>query len=206
MSLAGRVALVTGAGSGIGRASAMSLAADGAGIAALDRDRSMLDETVEAIRSAGGRAVAVEADLSRADQVLATYRAVSEEWGRLDFVVANAGINGVWAPIEQLEPEEFERTIAINLTGTFLTIKYAVPYLKRQGGAIVITSSINGTRVFSNTGATAYSCSRWSWPRPGSESTSSAPARSPPTSTRARASSTSSPSRSPSSSPRGRSP
>ena len=73
---------------------------------------------------------------------------------------ANAGINGVWAPITEIEDEEFDRTIAINLRGTFLTIKYAVPYLEKQGGAVLVTSSVNGTRVFSNTGATAYSTSK----------------------------------------------
>ena len=82
-------------------------------------------------------------------------------YGRLDIVVANAGINGVWAPIDELEPEEWDRTIAINLRGTFLTLRFCVPHLKRAGsGAIVITSSINGTRVFSNPGATAYSCTK----------------------------------------------
>ena len=160
MDLDGRVAAVTGGGSGIGRASALALAAQGAGVAVLGRTRSELDESVAAIEKLGGRALAVEADTSRSDQVLDAYRRVSDRWGRLDIVVANAGVNGVWAPIEDLEPEEFEKTIAINLTGTFLTIKHAVPYLKRQGGSIVVVASINGTRVFSNTGATAYSCSK----------------------------------------------
>jgi NAD(P)-dependent dehydrogenase (short-subunit alcohol dehydrogenase family) len=75
-------------------------------------------------------------------------------------VFANAGINGVWAPIEELTPEEWDRTLGINLKGTFLTVKYAVPYLKRRGGSVIITASVNGTRIFSNTGATAYSCSK----------------------------------------------
>ena len=82
-----------------------------------------------------------------------------ERWGRLDVVFANAGVNGVWAPIEELEPEEW-RTIDINLSGTFFTVKYAVPHLKKRGGSVIITSSVNGTRIFSNTGATAYSCSK----------------------------------------------
>jgi NAD(P)-dependent dehydrogenase (short-subunit alcohol dehydrogenase family) len=59
-----------------------------------------------------------------------------------------------------LTPEEWNKTIATNLTGTFLTIKYAVPYLKKQGGSVIVTASVNGTRVFSNTGATAYSCTK----------------------------------------------
>lgn len=85
---------------------------------------------------------------------------IVEAWQRLDIVFANAGINGVWAPLDALEPAEWERTIRTNLTGTFLTLRYAVPHLKTAGGAIVITSSVNGTRIFSNTGATAYSCSK----------------------------------------------
>jgi NAD(P)-dependent dehydrogenase (short-subunit alcohol dehydrogenase family) len=81
-------------------------------------------------------------------------------WNRLDIVFANAGVNGVWAPIEDLEPEDFESTIRINLNGTFYTIKYAVPHLKKRGGSIIINASVNGTRVFSNTGATAYASSK----------------------------------------------
>src|SRR5437764_9752394 len=82
------------------------------------------------------------------------------EFGTIDLVFANAGINGVWAPLDELEPNEWDRTINTNLKGTYLTVKYALPYLKERGGAVVITSSVNGTRVFSNTGATAYSCSK----------------------------------------------
>jgi NAD(P)-dependent dehydrogenase (short-subunit alcohol dehydrogenase family) len=85
---------------------------------------------------------------------------VVKEWGRLDIVFANAGINGVWAPLDELQPEEWDRTININLRGAFLTLHYAVPHLKKQGGSVIITSSINGTRVFSNAGTTAYSCTK----------------------------------------------
>jgi NAD(P)-dependent dehydrogenase (short-subunit alcohol dehydrogenase family) len=86
---------------------------------------------------------------------------VVDEWGRLDIVFANAGVNGVWAPIEELEPDEWKQTLDINLTGTFLTVKYAVPVLRRAGGgSIIVTSSVNGTRMFSNTGATAYATSK----------------------------------------------
>jgi NAD(P)-dependent dehydrogenase (short-subunit alcohol dehydrogenase family) len=66
----------------------------------------------------------------------------------------------VWASLEELEPEEWDRTLDINLKGTFLTVKYAVPYLKKQGGSIIVDSSVNGTRMFSNVGATAYACSK----------------------------------------------
>ncbi len=160
MRLAGRVALVTGAGSGIGRATALLLAREGARVGALGRTSDQLQETTEAIRATGGEALALLADVSDADAMARAVDALAETWGRLDIVFANAGINGVFAPIDQLTPEEWDRTMGINLKGTFLTIKYSVPLLRKQGGAIVVNSSGNGTRVFSNSGMTAYACSK----------------------------------------------
>ena len=104
--------------------------------------------------------MAIVADISKAEDMERAVGQVVDRWGRLDVVFANAGVNGVWAPIEDLSPEEWRRTLDINLTGTFLTIKYAVPLLRRRGGSVIITSSVNGTRIFSNTGASAYSCSK----------------------------------------------
>ncbi|HEV2132338.1 MAG TPA: SDR family NAD(P)-dependent oxidoreductase [Longimicrobiaceae bacterium] len=160
MQLSGRVALITGAGSGIGKAAAKLLAKEGARVAGLGRSEEELKETIEEIREAGGEAIPVVADISEVKAMQDAYRKVIDEWGRLDIVFANAGINGVWAPIEELEPEEWDKTLNINLRGTFLTIKYAVPHLKKQGGSIIVTSSVNGTRMFSNTGATAYATSK----------------------------------------------
>ncbi|MBW4681347.1 MAG: SDR family oxidoreductase [Microcoleus vaginatus WJT46-NPBG5] len=160
MQLTDKVALITGAGSGIGEAAAKLLAKEGAKVAALGRTEDELKEVVEQIQQAGGEAMPVIADISEADKMQQAYQQVVDKWGRLDIVFANAGINGVWAPIEELKPEEWEKTIKVNLTGTFFTVKYAVPYLKKQGGSVIITSSINGTRVFSNTGATAYSSTK----------------------------------------------
>ena len=160
MPLDGQVALVTGAGSGIGKAAALLLAREGARVAALGHTEEQLRATADEIAGAGGEALPLVADIADPAQMEGAVRRVGERWGRLDIVFANAGINGVWAPIEELAPEEFERTLRNNLTGTFLTIKYAVPLLKRQGGSVVVTASVNGTRTFSNTGATAYSCSK----------------------------------------------
>jgi NAD(P)-dependent dehydrogenase (short-subunit alcohol dehydrogenase family) len=101
------------------------------------------------------------ADLSDEASVAQAVRQLVQECGGLDIVFANAGINGVWAPIDEIRPDEWDKTIAVNLRGTFLTIHYSVPHLKQRGaGVILITSSINGTRVFSNAGATAYSSTR----------------------------------------------
>jgi len=160
MQLAGRVALVTGAGSGIGKGAALLLAQEGAKIACLGRTESELAEVAGEIEQAGGQAMVLLADVSQPDQMEAAIRQAGGAWGRIDVVVANAGINGVWAPLEDLTPEEWDQTLDINLKGTFLTVKYALPYLKRQGGSVIVVSSVNGTRMFSNTGATAYSCSK----------------------------------------------
>lgn len=160
MHLEGRVALITGAGSGIGEAAAKLLAQHGAKVGAVGRTPDELQQVVDAINGAGGTAKAFIADISDPGQMQQAADQIAQEWGRIDIVFANAGVNGVWAPIEELKPEEFEKTININLTGTFLTIKYAVPYLKKQGGSVIVTASVNGTRIFSNTGATAYSASK----------------------------------------------
>jgi NAD(P)-dependent dehydrogenase (short-subunit alcohol dehydrogenase family) len=160
MQLENRVALITGAGSGIGRATAILLAKEGAKVGVLDHSEENAQKVVEQIQNNGGEALALGADISQPDQMQQAVKKIADRWGRLDIVFANAGINGVWAPIEELKPEDWDRTLNTNLKGTFLTIKYAVPYLKKQGGAVVVTSSVNGTRMFSNTGATAYSCSK----------------------------------------------
>lgn len=159
MQLAGKVALVTGAASGIGRATAELLAQAGAKVALLDLTREPMQQVAEQIQ-AHSDGLPLTADISNAAEVKAAIEQIIQQWGRLDIVVANAGINGVWAPLEELDPDEWDKTININLRGTFLTVKYATPYLKHQGGSIIVTSSVNGTRMFSNTGATAYACSK----------------------------------------------
>lgn len=160
MRFSGKVALVTGADSGIGKATAELFAREGAKVATLDLKQDKVQAVAAEIRGKGGEAMAVTADISRPAEVEAAVARVREEWGRLDIVFANAGINGVWAPLDELTPDEWRRTLDVNLTGTFLTMKCALPLLKQRGGAVVITSSVNGNRIFSNTGATAYSCSK----------------------------------------------
>lgn len=160
MQLQGKVALVTGAGSGIGKAAALLFGTEGAKVAALSRTESEVQQTAQEIRQAGGDAIALRADVSSQGDMQDAYRKLIDAWGRIDIVFANAGINGVWAPLDELTLDEWNKTININLTGTFLTVKLAVPYLKQNGGSVIVCSSVNGTRVFSNTGATAYSCTK----------------------------------------------
>lgn len=158
--LTGRVALVTGAGSGIGAAAARLLALEGAKVGVLSRTAKEIEKVADEIRKAGGTAMAVTADVSDQGQVASAVKQLIDEWGRLDILFANAGINGLWAPLEEITPEEWDKTLSINLRGTYLSVREALPWLKKQGGSVIITSSVNGTRMFSNTGATAYACSK----------------------------------------------
>jgi NAD(P)-dependent dehydrogenase (short-subunit alcohol dehydrogenase family) len=160
MELDGRVALVTGAGSGIGKATALRFAKEGALVGVLSHTGDEIRGVAEEIERSGGRAVPLVADVGDENQMKQAVADLVQAFGRLDIVFANAGINGVWAPIDELQPEEWDRTVNTNLRGTYLTLHYAVPHLKKAGGSIVITASINGSRTFTSAGATAYSATK----------------------------------------------
>ena len=160
MELEGRVALVTGAGSGIGKAAALRFAQEGALVGALSHTEDEIRQVAREIEQAGGKAIPLLADVADEGQMKQAVAQLVQAYGRLDIVFANAGINGVWAPIDEIQPEEWDRTINTNLRGTYLTLHYAVPHLKKAGGSIVITASINGSRTFTSAGATAYSATK----------------------------------------------
>jgi len=160
MTFENKVAIITGAGSGIGRAAAELLAREGTRVVLISRDENELREVESSIKKAGGEALVSICDISKPEAVERSVQETLDRWGRLDFVFANAGINGTWAPIDEITPEEWSQVIDINLTGTYLTLHYSVPHLKKQGGSIVITSSVNGTRMFSNVGASAYATTK----------------------------------------------
>lgn len=160
MALQGRVALVTGAGSGIGAAAAVRFAQDGIKVGLLGRTQEELDKVARQVEQCGSEAVTLLADISKPDEMQKSIKQLAERFGRVDIVFANAGINGVWTSLDELTPDDWDKTLDINLKGTFLTVKYALPYLRKRGGSVIITSSVNGTRMFSNTGATAYACSK----------------------------------------------
>lgn len=160
MELIGRKALVTGAGSGLGRAAAIRLAEAGADVVVLSRSPDEIEATAAAIESLGRTALPLVADISDPEAMRDAFARMEQKFGRLDVVFANAGINGVWAPLRDLRFEEWAKTMAINLGGTFLTLHHAIPLMAAGGGSIVITSSINGTRTFTTAGASAYATSK----------------------------------------------
>ena len=160
MEFDGKVALVTGAGSGIGKAAALRLGAGGASVVVISRTLEEVEETRDEIIKAGGKALAIDADISDEAEMEKVIDATIMQYERLDIVVANAGINGMWAPIDDLTPDEWDHTMTVNLRGTYMTLHLSVPHLKKQGGSVIIVSSINGNRTFTSAGATAYSATK----------------------------------------------
>ncbi|KGE16740.1 SDR family oxidoreductase [Paenibacillus wynnii] len=158
--LKGKVAVVTGGGSGIGRAAVLEFARNGAKVAMLDRSIDEAEKVKREVEQNGGQATVFECDISKPEMVEKAIKQTVEQYGQLDIVFANAGINGAMAPIETMTIEDWNQTHEINLRGTFATVKYAIPFLKDRGGSVIITSSINGNRVFSGIGFSAYSTTK----------------------------------------------
>lgn len=140
--LQGKVALVTGAGSGIGRASAELFAAEGAAVAVVDLREDAAHETVTAIDAGGGRALALAADVTSAGEIAGAVARAVEEFGRLDVVYNNAGVDSSGSVTDAAE-ENWDRCFAVNVKGTFLTSRAAVPHLAaNRMGAIINQGSV----------------------------------------------------------------
>jgi NAD(P)-dependent dehydrogenase (short-subunit alcohol dehydrogenase family) len=158
--LEGKVALVTGGTSGIGRDTAVLFAKGGAKVIVAGRREQEGNETIELIRAAGGDGLFVKTDVSKAAEVDALIQKTVEKFGRLDSAFNNAGIEGVWVPIARQSEEDWDRTIDINLKGVWLCLKYEIRQMLKQGGggAIVNMSSVTG--LVGAGGAAAYSASK----------------------------------------------
>lgn len=155
----GKVALVTGAASGIGRASALAFAREGASVVVADTDVSGGQETTKQIEAHGGRASFVETDVSRSSDVEALVERTLDTYGRLDIAHNNAGILGPRAITAECSEEDFDRVIAINLKGIFLCMRNELPQMVEQGaGAIVNTCSTSG--VIASYALPAYTASK----------------------------------------------
>ena len=146
-SMQGKVAIVTGASAGIGRATALAFSREGAAVVVADVDVERGEKTVAEIEGDGGAAVFVRADVASADDVTALVARTLEAFGRLDYAFNNAGIEGISIPTADCTVENWDRTIAVNLTGVFLCMREEIPaMLESGGGAIVNNSSVAGPR------------------------------------------------------------
>jgi NAD(P)-dependent dehydrogenase (short-subunit alcohol dehydrogenase family) len=151
---AGKVALVTGAGSGIGEACAVALAGRGARVAVADLREEGAQHVVSAITKSGGEAAAVMANVGDAASVEAMVRSVQQRFGGIDLAVNNAGVGGMSAPIGEYTIEGWNQVIDVNLNGVFYCMRYEIPaMLERGGGSIVNMASILGSVGFPNSGA-----------------------------------------------------
>jgi NAD(P)-dependent dehydrogenase (short-subunit alcohol dehydrogenase family) len=152
---AGKVAFITGAANGIGRAAALAFARKGASVAVADVSEQNNQDTARMIQELGGRALAIQCDVRRNEDVQSALNATIETFGRLDFAFNNAGIEYLIQPAADITEEEWDRIMDIDLRGIFLCMKHEIPLMLKQGaGAIVNTSSGAGIKGFK--GGAAY--------------------------------------------------
>lgn len=148
-----KVSLITGGGSGIGRATALLFASEGARVIVADYNAEGGERTLRAIKEAGGEAIFHAADVSNPGEVEALVNKAVETYGRLDCAFNNAGIEGQFSPTPECTLENWQRVIGINLSGVFYCMKYEIPHMLKGGGSIVNTSSIAGLAGIANTSA-----------------------------------------------------
>jgi 3-oxoacyl-[acyl-carrier protein] reductase len=159
MRLVGKVAVITGGGRGIGRALALAFAREGAGVVVAARTLPEVDAVAHQVTQRHGRALAVSCDVADEDQVRMLMRRARDAFGRVDVLVNNAGISNL-RPVWGIPKASFERTLAVNLVGTFLCTKHAWPHLKEAGGGSIINvSSLGGIRGYPL--LSAYCASKW---------------------------------------------
>ena len=156
--MTGSVALITGGSSGIGQASAIAFAKDGVRTVVTGRSRSGLDETVAQVKAAGGDVQAIDADLTDAADIERMVARAAAAYGRLDFLINNAGTQGEVAELAQQRLDSFDEVFATNVRALFLCMKHAIPHLLKQGGAIVNLSSGGG--LVGVPGASVYCASK----------------------------------------------
>lgn len=155
----GKVAFVTGATSGIGRATALAFAKAGAAVTVADVSEEGNLETARLIEEAGGRVLAVRCDVSKSEDVKAALDRTIQTFGKLDFAFNNAGIEQPVAPVSEIQDEDFDRLVAINLRGMFLCLKHQVPLLLRNGGGAIVNTS-SGAGVKGIAGQAAYAATK----------------------------------------------
>ncbi|MBG9783655.1 SDR family oxidoreductase [Shouchella lehensis] len=151
-------AVITGAASGIGRATADIFIHHHVPVALIDTNEEQLNELKQA--NPHRTILVYKGDVSNHKEMERIFSSIRTYTSSISTLFANAGINGKVTSIEAFHPDEWDQTIQTNLRGTFLTVKHAIPFMKNHGGSIILTSSVNGTRTFSNIGMSAYSASK----------------------------------------------
>ena len=145
MDFKGKVAVITGAANGIGRATAMAFAAHGASVVVVDRDGAGAKAAAGAIEQKGGKALAVTADVTKSADVAAYVKAAVDKFGRIDCFHNNAGIEGKVKPLHDYDEAEFDQLMGVNVKGVFLGLKHVIPQMiKQKSGSIVNTASVAG--------------------------------------------------------------
>jgi NAD(P)-dependent dehydrogenase (short-subunit alcohol dehydrogenase family) len=160
MGLEGKVGLVTGGTSGIGRDTAVLFAKEGVKVVVAGRRELEGKETIELVRAAGGDGLFVKADVSIASEIEGLIQKSVEKFGSLDVAFNNAGIEGVWLPIIRQSEEDWDRTIDINLKGVWLCLKYEIRQMLKQGGGGAIVNMASITGLVGSAGAAAYTASK----------------------------------------------
>jgi NAD(P)-dependent dehydrogenase (short-subunit alcohol dehydrogenase family) len=158
-AFAGKVAFVTGAGSGIGRATAVVFARAGARVALADLSGDGLRETARLIEEAGGHALALTCDVTREDDVKSALEATVQAFGRLDAAFNNAGVEQPVKPAADIPKDEWDRVIGVSLTGMFLCMKHQIPLMLQQGGGAIVNAS-SGAGVKGFPGQAAYAAAK----------------------------------------------
>jgi NAD(P)-dependent dehydrogenase (short-subunit alcohol dehydrogenase family) len=155
----GKVAFVTGAGTGIGRATALAFARQGASVVVIGRSAQNIEETARLIEEIGGRALAVTCDVTRSEEVRNALDKTIETFGRLDFAFNNSGVEQEGAATAEIEEDEWNRIFDTNLRGVFLCMKYQIPLILQQGGGAIVNTS-SGAGVIGIKGGAAYAASK----------------------------------------------
>jgi NAD(P)-dependent dehydrogenase (short-subunit alcohol dehydrogenase family) len=154
-----RVAFITGAASGIGRAAAIAFATEGARVAILDRSADALRTVEASVKEAGGEVLAIACDVSSPDQVEDAIKQIVDRFGRLDIAFNNAGVENKAALVHEIDLAEWDRIIGINLRGTFLCMKHELAQMVKQGGGVVVNTS-SGAGIRGVAGGAAYAASK----------------------------------------------
>ncbi len=155
-----RTVLVTGGGSGIGRATALAFAREGARVAVAGRTASTLEETVALVEAEGGQGAAFTADVTRGGDVEALVAATAARFGGLDVAVNNVGVNPVRVPVADLSEEDWRWVVDTNLTGVWLSMKYEIARMRQQGGGVIVNVASNIGAHRRAPGATAYAATK----------------------------------------------